>query len=125
MIVPVQVTHLEMTLPDQLSAVQFTPPDVDIVFIEQNMPELNRFFYTAIGGDWFWVDCLKWSYQEWKDYFKRENIKTWMFTVKKIPAGYLELAYQDDGNVEIRYFGLLSNFTGKGLPSGIPFGKRF
>ncbi len=26
-------------------------------------PELNRFFYKAIGGDWYWIDRLPWTYE--------------------------------------------------------------
>src|SRR4029077_6699601 len=28
-------------------------------------PELNRFFYTAVGGDWYWIDRLEWTCDQW------------------------------------------------------------
>ena len=41
-------------------------------------PELNRFFYTAVGGDWHWLDRLKWSYERWLSYLDRPEVQTWV-----------------------------------------------
>lgn len=79
------------------------------------MPELNRYFYTAIGGDWFWIDRLNWTYADWKRYLDRPELETWIVTVGGSPAGYFELERQTDDNVEIVYFGLLREFAGQGI----------
>jgi len=80
-------------------------------------PELNRFFYTAIGGDWFWVDRLTWDYERWLEWLDRPEVETWIGYEAGAPAGYFELEVQAEGSVEIAYFGLLSQFTGRGLGS--------
>jgi GNAT superfamily N-acetyltransferase len=79
------------------------------------MPELNRFFYTAIGGDWYWLERLAWSYQVWLDYVQRPEFQTWVVSMAGVPAGYFELEKQAGGDVEIVYFGLLPQFTEAGL----------
>ncbi len=78
-------------------------------------PELNRFFYTAVGGDWYWVDRLAWTYDEWTAYIDRPELQTWVGYLDGSPAGYFELERQPDNVVEITSFGLLKPFIGKGL----------
>lgn len=85
--------------------------DLSFVRVPVAMPELNRFFYTAIGGDWYWLDRLPWSYQAWFDYLDRRELETWLVNVADVPAGYVELEKQPGENVEIVYFGLLPQFT--------------
>jgi len=79
------------------------------------MPELNRFFYTAVGGDWYWLDRLPWGYREWMAYLDRPELETWVVAVGGIPAGYYELERQPGDNFEIAYFGLLPAYIGAGL----------
>jgi GNAT superfamily N-acetyltransferase len=78
-------------------------------------PELNRFLYTAVGGDWYWIDRLGWSYTEWLAYLDRPELETWVATVVGTPVGYYELERQPERDVEIAYFGLLPQFIGQGL----------
>ena len=78
-------------------------------------PELNRFLYTAVGGDWYWIDRLVWTYDQWLEYLDRPQLETWIGYVGGTPAGYYELEMQDDANVEIAYFGLLPQFIGRGI----------
>jgi ribosomal protein S18 acetylase RimI-like enzyme len=83
--------------------------------IDPPMPELNRFFYTTVGADWYWLDRLPWTYARWRDYLQRPELETWMLTVNGTPAGYFELEAQADADVEVAYFGLLPAFVGVGL----------
>ena len=39
----------------------------------------------------------------------------WVLTVDDVVAGYYELRREEDASVEIVYFGLLPEFTGRGL----------
>lgn len=86
-----------------------------LVRVDPPMPELNRFFYATVGGDWHWIDRLPWTWKQWFDYLNRPELHTWMLTVHGIPAGYFELEAQPGGHVEIAYFGLLPSFVSKGL----------
>lgn len=76
-------------------------------------PELSRFLYAAVGGDWFWTDRLGWTWQQWQDYLDRDGLETWVAYVQGTPAGYIELDGTREKEVEVAYFGLLPQFAGK------------
>jgi GNAT superfamily N-acetyltransferase len=78
-------------------------------------PELNRFLYTAVGGDWYWIDRLEWTYRQWLAWLDRPELETWIGFLEGTPAGYFELERQSAGTVEVAYFGLLPGFLGRGL----------
>jgi GNAT superfamily N-acetyltransferase len=112
---PVTTYYLEMHDPQDLRPKRSPRSDLALVCIAPPCPELNRFFYTAVGADWYWTDRLPWTYQRWLDYLKRSELETWMLTVQGVPAGYFELEAQPGAHVEIAYFGLLPQFVGSGL----------
>ncbi|GAA4604192.1 GNAT superfamily N-acetyltransferase [Actinoplanes octamycinicus] len=86
---------------------------VDVVRAEIPSPELSRFLYTAVGGDWTWTDRLPWTWQQWQDHLDRPGVETWVAYVRGTPAGYIELDGSQPGAVEVTYFGLLPQFAGK------------
>lgn len=109
------IYYLEMLDPRELRPRRSSRTDLALVRVQPPMPELNRFFYTAVGGAWFWMDRLPWTYRQWQEYLQRPELETWMLTVNGVPAGYFELEHQAEANVEIAYFGLLPAFVGGGL----------
>jgi len=113
--VPVTTWYLEQTTPADLLPAAAPEGDVRIVRAEVPSPEFNRFLYTAVGGDIHWTDRLGWTYAQWQEYLERPGVETWVAYEKGTPAGYVELQAQDDGVVEIVYFGLLPAFRGRGI----------
>ena len=107
--------YLEMLSPDHLRMAE--PPRIDARVERADIPspELSRFLYTAVGGDWYWTDRLGWDYARWMAYLDRPAIETLVLYVAGTPAGYVELEVQPDDNVEVAYFGLLPRFVGEGL----------
>ena len=111
----VTTSYLEMTSPDQLRPARSARGGLALVRVDPPLPELNRFFYTAVGGDWFWLDRLAWTYRAWLDYLNRPELETWVLSADGLPAGYFELEHQPGDDVEVVYFGLLPRFVGQGL----------
>ncbi len=107
--------YLEMTSPADLRPARTAADGFRVEQARIASPELNRFFYTAVGGDWFWVDRLSWSYDQWLAWVDRPELETWIAYLDGTPAGYFELEKQQDGNIELTYFGLLPRFVGRGL----------
>ncbi len=107
--------YLEMTSPDELRPSGALVRDLSIQRAIVVSPELNRFLYTAVGGDWFWLDRLGWNYERWLGYLDRPELETWVAYIEGTPAGYFELELQEEGNVELAYFGLLPQFIGLGI----------
>lgn len=114
-----QVTkyYLEMRDPTWLRPSLCPAENIEVKQVEVPCPEFSRFFYTAVGGDWFWIDRLPWTYDQWWAYLDRSEVETWMALVSGTPAGYFELESQSGSQVEVAYFGLLPQFIGHGLGS--------
>ncbi|MFN8007993.1 MAG: GNAT family N-acetyltransferase [Terriglobia bacterium] len=115
MLKEVTTYHLEMLNPAELRGKHAPTGDFQVRRAEIPCPELNRFLYASVGGDWYWTDRLSWSYSKWLDYLNRPELETWVGYRSGTPAGYFELETQAGGSVEIAYFGLLPSFIGKQL----------
>ncbi|WP_107417908.1 GNAT family N-acetyltransferase [Streptomyces sp. CB03238] len=113
MSITVTTWSLEQTSPDDLRPAAEPAGDIRIVRAEEPSPEFSRFLYTAVGGDIRWTDRLGLTYAQWREIVERPGAEIWVAYVKGTPAGYVELDPQDDGVVEIVYFGLIPAFRGR------------
>ena len=113
--VEVTTWSLEMRDVAELEPARAPAVPVSIERAEVPQPELNRFLYTAVGGEWYWVGRLPWTYERWMAWLDRPEVETWVARCAGSPAGYFELERQDEGDVEIAYFGLLPQYIGKGI----------
>src|SRR5207253_7478388 len=110
--------HLEMIDPAALRPARNKGTDFEVRHARVACPELNRFFYTAVGGDGYWIDRLEWSYERWLAYLDRPEVETWVAYLAGTPAGFFELERGPEGEtdrVQIEYFGLLPGFIGRGI----------
>jgi GNAT superfamily N-acetyltransferase len=107
--------HLETCDPGELHPAETGAAGFTIMRAELPSPELNRFLYTAVGGNWYWTDRLSWNYPRWLSYLERPELETWVGYLAGTPVGYYELEHQAAATVEIAYFGLLPGFIGRGL----------
>ncbi|MGH3739054.1 MAG: GNAT family N-acetyltransferase [Micromonosporaceae bacterium] len=111
----VTTTYLEQLDPAEVKPAAEPGVPVEVGRAELPSPELNRYLYAAVGGDWFWIDRLTWTWQQWYDWLARPSVETWVATVRGTPVGYVELDGHQPGEVEIAYFGLLPAFLGQGI----------
>lgn len=116
-LVPVTTWWLETTDHSQILPPARPPPvPVAVARAEVPAPELGRFLYTAVGGDWYWASRLGWTREEWRAWLGRPEVETWVATVGGTPAGYAELVADGTANAcEITCFGLLGPFLGRGI----------
>lgn len=110
----VKIFHLEMRdrqafVPKQRST------DFELALVEPADPSLNQQLYRDVGSAWQWTDRLSWDGPKWSEYVTRNSLSTWIGYWKGKRAGYFELESQNQGDVEIVYFGLLPEFIGMGL----------
>ena len=110
----IEISYLEMTSAEDLRPSPL-PPGFEVRQARIPSPDLNRFFYVAVGGDCHWTDRLAWTRAEWLAYLDRPELETWIGYQEGMPAGYCELERQPESQVELKYFGLLPQFTGRGL----------
>lgn len=111
----VTITYLELVPKDPVPPSGAGPEGVELRRTDTVQPELNRFLYTAVGGDWYWVDRLSWSYRDWERLLQQDGYETWILLREGSIAGYFELEKKPAAEYEIAYFGLLPGYTGRGL----------
>lgn len=111
----VTVTTLEMNAPEQLRPAAPVPGE-ELSILEARVPsaELSRFLYTAVGRACFWTERQDWSLERWEAWLREAGVRTWLASHEGTPAGYFQLAFADDGEVEIAYFGFMPEFVGRG-----------
>ncbi|HEY2849306.1 MAG TPA: GNAT family N-acetyltransferase [Gemmatimonadaceae bacterium] len=111
----ITVKYLEMKSPGELRAKRSPLDGVAVARVAQPVPELNRFLYAAVGVNYHWFDRIAWSREQWREYVESPDVETWVLTLRGIPGGYFELEHHANGDIEIKYFGLLTAFIGRGL----------
>jgi prephenate dehydrogenase/GNAT superfamily N-acetyltransferase len=108
-------TYLEMTEPSALRPARLPDAGVRVTRNDSGDPALWRWLYTEVGRGYRWTDRLPWSDDEARAYLTDPNVSLWLLTVEGRTAGYFELRREEDSSVEIVYFGLLPEFTGRRL----------
>jgi GNAT superfamily N-acetyltransferase len=88
---------------------------LEIIEAEIKQFSLNKFLYQLVGGQWEWKDKLALTDEKWQTYAENDNLRTWVGYSRGAIAGYYELEKQDQGNVQIAYFGLAPAFIGMGF----------
>ncbi|MGQ3383960.1 GNAT family N-acetyltransferase [Glutamicibacter sp. TV12E] len=118
------MTQVTVTFLQQLSASEVIPSSKSLpknARIEQAQhitPEFSRFLYQGVGSELHWADRLDSTRAQWNEVLQRPGSETWVLYLDGSPKGYFELATTrgDSGSeVEIFYFGLFPEATGRGL----------
>jgi GNAT superfamily N-acetyltransferase len=108
-------TYLEMHSPDQLRPKRCADGRFQIREKKERDWRFNRDLYLGVGQMWSWNDKRVWSDEQWKEYGLAPELRTFGAYYDNSLAGYYELRRDDEGGVEIAYFGLLPEFIGRGL----------
>ena len=108
-------TYLQMTDRSALSPAAAPSPSVTLERADACEPALWRRLYTDVGREYHWVDRLPWSDEEIERYLADPRLELWILRDGGEAAGYFELMAEDDGAVQIAYFGLLPHAVGRGL----------
>ncbi|TMD13507.1 MAG: GNAT family N-acetyltransferase [Chloroflexi bacterium] len=104
---------LEMNTPSELRPAPRPRGPVEIREAVLPSPELGRFLYTAAGGNWYWIDRLPWTYDQWLERLSLPRVETWVIYVDGTPAAYFELDGAIENDVEIAYLGVLPALIGR------------
>ena len=113
---PVSVTrtYLEMAGPEELRPAATPDPEPRVERIEDCPPSFFRYLYAEVGRQYHWTDRLSWSDERVRSHLADPRVSLWLLSRHGSPAGYFELKRHDDDSMEIAYFGLLPEFTGRG-----------
>ena len=109
-------SFLEIKSLKELNCVKKPSEKVEVNLV--NPPDflLNKFLYKQIGKNYFWVDRLIWSVNDWNKYVERSDLFTYVMKVDKDLAGFFELIYHEKkAEIEIAYLGLFKEYIGSKL----------
>lgn len=108
-------TYLEMRSPRDLSPAREPAPGPRIERVGGCPASFFRYLYGEVGRAYHWTDRLAWTDADIAGYLEDGRVTLHVLYVEHAPAGYYELRRHEDGSVEIAYFGLLPEYTGRGL----------
>ena len=112
---PLVTTYLEMRSPEQLRPKLCDDRRFQIRELTERDWRFSRDMYFRVGEPWNWVDKRGWTDEQWQEYAATPGLRTFAAYDGDALAGYYELRRDDEGGVEIAYFGLLSQFIGRGF----------
>ena len=109
------VTYLEMNEPHRPHVPM--PANVKLMLMRVEEPTVHfyRYLYDAVGSGHVWVDRKRLSDQELLNEIRGPNVEIWVLYVGGAPAGYFEVDARGSEVVELKYFGLVPEFQGRGL----------
>lgn len=115
-------TYLQMTDWSQFRPAYLNYLDgIKVMCIETPDVAFYRFLYTSVGEQWRWRDRLSVSDEDIQALLLDPGTSVHVLYVDGAPAGYIEMAERREGptrrffSTEIVYFGLRSNYIGRGL----------
>jgi GNAT superfamily N-acetyltransferase len=93
------------------------PPLKDLAVFRIKRPSLPfyRFLYNEVGKPWLWYERRAMADPDLKTILSNEKVHVYALYRGGEPAGYVELDYRQDNEVELAYFGLLPWHIGNGI----------
>lgn len=76
---------------------------------------ISFMMFVGVGLPYAWGERLLWNNEQWNTYQANENIYLYLGFKGNTLVGYFELNRTDKLSIEIKYFGLLPEYTGQGL----------
>lgn len=117
----VTVVYLEMlkALPEGSDRSPLVPK-LALLRLEKPTVGFYRYLYETVGKAWHWVDRHRMSDLALGSIICDPLVEIWVPYVGGVPAGYIELDRRDEASdprkpINIAYFGLTSEFFGRGL----------
>jgi len=109
------VTHLEMTVrpaqrlraPTGMYLAMMRAPNIPLHYY--------RYLYDVVGRPHNWVDRRVMSDEQLSERIHAEGIDIVVLYANGAPAGYYELDFSTEKEVTLAYFGIVEDFTGRGL----------
>jgi GNAT superfamily N-acetyltransferase len=107
-------TYLQLTDPSELRGAA-PDPWLRVERVQSCPPSFYRYLYAEVGRRWHWHDRRDWTDERITRHLADPAVSLWVGWLAGAPAGWFELAQHGDSSVEIAYFGLLPERTGRGL----------
>jgi GNAT superfamily N-acetyltransferase len=110
----VRRTYLEMLAPCPIP-LEPAPVGVSVVECLRMSAAFYRFLYREVGAPWHWTDRTDWSDTVLRDFCQDPARVFYVLWVEGCPAGFAEFETNVGDDTQLRYFGLMAEFCGRGL----------
>jgi GNAT superfamily N-acetyltransferase len=109
------VTFLEMNGPP--GRLPPEPPIESLALVRVDAIPLHyyRYLYRTVGAPWLWFERLLLDDAALAKRIHRPSVEIYVLQVRGAPAGYYELDFADPDSVALVYFGLMPEWTGRGI----------
>lgn len=113
--VPMTVTFLTMTA--RPSALPPPAPKSKVAFLRAEKPPVHfyRYLYNSIGGPWLWVERRRMRDETLSAIISHPQNELYILYADGCPAGMAELDLRKPDVAQLAYFGLFSEYFGRGL----------
>ena len=109
------VTHLAMEAPPAQEPLPPPAPGVTLARRRGMAAADYLQLYRAIGDDWLWWNRLTWDGARLGAYLAADETEVYVAEAQGEEIGLMELNLRPAPAIEIRYFGLVPSWIGKGL----------
>ena len=113
--IEVVIAYLEMTAPPTRPTVPAPPGKLALLRAENPPVAFYRYLYDNVGEPWFWIDRRKLDDEALAAILADPLVELYVLYVGGVPAGYVELDRRPEPDINLAYFGLMPEFTGRGL----------
>lgn len=107
------VTYLVMTSPPRRLPPQPFGPRLALMRAEDIPLHYYRYLYDAVGRPWLWIERRGMSDETLAKQVQREEIEVWVLYGNGVPAGFFELDFAGGASIDLVYFGLMPEWTGR------------
>lgn len=111
------VTYLEMREQPTRPSVPAPLGKLAILRAEHPPVSFYRYLYNTVGEAWYWSERRALDDAALGAIVHDPKVNIYVLYVAGVPAGYVELDRRREREVELAYFGLVPEFTGRGLGS--------
>lgn len=91
------------------------PGDCMLVEMKEPSRPFYLYLYTSVGKHYQWYNRLLMDPDELEKVLCSPATSIWVLYCKGVPAGFVEYNICEPDETEILYFGLVNEFTGRGL----------
>ena len=111
-----RITYLQQVTPPNISPVSLSPRLKTAIMRAENMPvAFYRYLYDAVGGSYHWVTRKRMDDEDLKQIIQSPLNYILVLYVDGVPAGFAEIDTQNSAVLDLKFFGLTTDYIGKGL----------
>jgi ribosomal protein S18 acetylase RimI-like enzyme len=109
------ITYLEMREAPTTPRIPAPPAKLALMRAENCTVSFYRYLYETVGTPWLWYERRLTADGALGAEIGKPTTEIFVLTVGGVPAGYFELDTAPPQETELRYFGLIPEFIGRGF----------